>query len=256
QDRLQSEKAVTFNHILSHWSGLTPGATTKPIWGRVLPKTLGAMTSSLYSIRAPEVKYEYNNFAYGMAGLLIEKISGVEYERYMVDNLLKPLGIAIETPITPSPEMVELMALPYAAGGPTGKPRPVAQVHFDVYPAGDVYLTAEDMAKFLAMHLNDGMFRGKRIISEASARKMREPLYGGSYGLGFGITKDSATGHTLIAHSGSIPGQNSMMMGDVNAKVGVYYMSNSGVTPALGVAALKLLRGENYVPPAPGTNRD
>lgn len=256
QDRLQSEKPVTFTHILSHWSGLTPGAVTKPIWGRELPKTLGAMTSTLYSIRAPETKYEYNNFAYGMAGLLIEKISGVEYEQYMVNNLLKPLGVAIANPITPSPEMVELMALPYLPGGASGKPRPVAQVHFDVYPAGDVYLTAEDMAKFLAMHLNDGMYRGKRIISEASARKMREPQFGGTYGFGFGIQKDSTNGNTLILHSGGIPGQSSWMIGDVDAKVGVYYMSNSGAPVGLGMAAIRLLRGENYVPPAPGGNRD
>src|SRR5438046_2387329 len=32
----QSEKPVTFTHILSHWSGLTNGAETKPIWGRTL----------------------------------------------------------------------------------------------------------------------------------------------------------------------------------------------------------------------------
>ena len=31
QDRLQSEKPVTFTHILSHWSGLKNGAETQPI---------------------------------------------------------------------------------------------------------------------------------------------------------------------------------------------------------------------------------
>ena len=43
QDRLQVEKPVTFRHILSHWSGLTAGAETKPIWGRELPKNLEKM---------------------------------------------------------------------------------------------------------------------------------------------------------------------------------------------------------------------
>jgi CubicO group peptidase (beta-lactamase class C family) len=247
QDRLQAEKAVTFTHILSHWSGLTAGAVTKPIWGRELPKPLEKMVSELYSVRPPETKWEYNNFAYGMAGLLIEKISGMEYEKYMLENVLKPLGITTEHPVYPSPEMVELMALPYAPGGPNGKPKPVAQVHFDVYPAGDVYLTAEDMARFLAMHLNDGVFRGKRIISAESAKKMREPQFGGVYGFGFSVRKDSL-GHTIISHSGSIPGQNSFMSGDVDAKVGVYYMSNSGAPSSIATAALALLRGENYAP--------
>ncbi|MEO8451169.1 MAG: serine hydrolase, partial [Gemmatimonadota bacterium] len=187
-------------------------------------------------------------FAFGMAGLLLEKISGMEYEKYMLENVLKPLGVTTPHPVYPSPEMVELMALPYNPGGPTGKPTPVEQVHFDVYPAGDIYLTAEDMARFLAMHLNGGVFQGKRIVSEASIKTMHEPQFGGTYAFGWAVRKDP-NGHTILAHSGGIPGQSSMMMGDVEAKVGVYYMSNSGAPPAIGEAALKLLRGEEYTPP-------
>ena len=250
QDRLQAEKPVTFTHILSHWSGLTAGATTKPIWGRELPKPLEKMVSDLYSVRPPETTWEYNNFAYGMAGLLVQKISGVEYEKYMLENILKPLGTTIDHPVYPSPEMVELMPLPYMPGGPNGKPTPVAQVHYDVYPAGDIYLTPEDMVRFLAMHLNDGVFRGKRIISAASAKKMREPQFGGVYGFGFTVRKDSI-GHTIISHSGGIPGQSSFMMGDVDAKVGVYYMSNSGAPASIATAAIALLRGDDYKAPTP-----
>jgi CubicO group peptidase (beta-lactamase class C family) len=53
----QSDKPVTFTHILSHWSGLRAGAETKPIWSRTLPKTLEALTSALSSVRAPETKW-------------------------------------------------------------------------------------------------------------------------------------------------------------------------------------------------------
>lgn len=250
-DRIQSEKQVTFTHILSHWSGLRSGAETKPIWGRTLPKTLEEMTSSLYSIRAPEARYEYNNFAYGMAGLLVEKISGIEYEKYMVEHILKPLGVKTPHPVYPSPEMVELLALPYNAGGSHGTPKPERQVHFDVYPAGDIYLTAEDMARFLGAHLNGGVFNGNRILSAESVKAMHEPRFGSNYAFGFTVTKDSATGHTLINHGGAIPGQRAFMIGDVDARVGLYYMTNSDFLPdsptrysELVEAALRLLRGE------------
>jgi len=256
QDRLQSEKPVTFTHILSHWSGLKNGAETQPIWGRKLPKTLEAMTSGLYSIRAPETKWEYNNFAYGTAGLLVQKISGVEYEKYMVDHVLKPLGATTAHPVYPSPEMVERMALPYKAGGSLGKPEPEVQVHFDVYPAGDIYLTAEDMARYLGAQLNGGVFNGNRILSEESVREMHKPRFGGDYGLGFWMVHDSATGHTLIHHGGAIPGMRAFLIGDLDAHVGVYYMTNSDYLPdatppaqsEIVYAALKLLRGEEYVP--------
>ena len=247
KDRIQVEKPVTFRHILSHWSGLTAGANTKPIWGRELPRSLEKYTTDLYSIRPPETKYEYNNYAYGTAGLLIEKISGVEYEKYMYENVLKPLGIKTEHFVRPTPEMVELMALPYNAGKPA---KAVEQVHYDVYPAGDIWLTAEEMARFLGAHLNGGVWQGKRIISEASVKTTHEPLYGGNYALGWGVRKDPKNGHTIIAHTGGIPGMSSNMVGDVEAKVGVYYMSNSGAPSVIADAAIALLRGEDWTPPA------
>ena len=256
QDRLQSEKPVTFTHILSHWSGLRNGASTEPIWSRKLPPTLESFTTKLYSIRAPETKWEYNNFAYGTAGLLVQKISGEEYEKYMVDHVLKPLGVTTPHPVYPSPEMGERMAHPYGAGVSLGKPEPVAQVHFDVYPAGDIYLTAEDMARYLGAQLNGGVFNGKRILSEESVREMHTPRFGGDYGLGFWMVHDSATGHTLFHHGGAIAGQRAFLIGDLDARVGVYYMTNSDYLPdatppaqsEVVYAALKLLRGENYVP--------
>ena len=252
----QPEKAVTFTHILSHWSGLKSGAETKPIWGRTLPKTLETMTAGLSSVRPPETRWEYNNFAYGTAGLLVQKISGIEYEKYMVDNVLKPLGVTTPHPVYPSPDMVERMALPYKAGGSLGKPAPEVQVHFDVYPAGDIYLTAEDMARYLAAQLNGGVFGGKRILSEESVREMHKERFGGDYGFGFWIVHDTASGHTLIHHGGAIGGQRAFLIGDLDARVGVYYMTNSDYLPdatppaqsEIVYAALKLLRGENYVP--------
>ncbi|MEO7967035.1 MAG: serine hydrolase [Gemmatimonadaceae bacterium] len=250
QDRLQSEKQVTIRHILSHWSGLTAGAVTKPIWGRELPKTLEQMVGTLYSVRPPETKYEYNNFAYGLAGLLVQQVSGVEYEKYMVEHVLKPVGVMTPHPFRPTPEMVELMALPYLPGGSNGSPKPVEQVHFDVYPAGDIWLRPEEMARFLGAHLNGGAFQGKRIASEASIKATHEAQFGGTYAFGWDVKKD-ASGHTIIDHTGGIPGMSSYMLGDVDAKVGVYFMSNSGAPTSIGEAALKLLRGEEYVPPAP-----
>ncbi len=256
QDRLQSDKPVNFTHILAHWSGLTGGAEIQPIWGRKLPLTLEQRTSKLYSIRAPETKYEYNNDAYAVAGLLVQKISGEEYEKYMVEHVLKPLGVTTSNPVYPTPEMVERMALPYKAGGSLGKPVPEVQVHFDVYPAGDIYLTAEDMARYLGAQINGGVFNGKRILSDSSVRAMHEARFNGDYGFGFWMVHDSATGHTLIHHGGAIPGQRAFLIGDLDARVGVYYMTNSDYLPdatppaqsEVVYAALKLLRGDDYVP--------
>ena len=193
------ERPVTLRHILSHTSGLTAGARTANLWKRTLPDTLEEMIKKLKSIRPVEEKYEYNNFAYGMAGLLVEKISGMSYEDYVVKNILAPLGVKTAHPIEPNAVMVERMALPYVKG-PKGTPKPVSQVRFDVYPAGDVYLTAEDMVRFLAAHLNGGEFQGGRILKRKSVKEARTKQFF-DYGLGWGLGK-SADGHTIIQHGG------------------------------------------------------
>ena len=90
-------------------------------------------------------------------------------------------------------------------------------MHFDVYPAGDIYLTAEDMARYLGAQLNGGVFNGNRILSEESVREMHKPRFGGDYGFGFWMVHDSATGHTLIHHGGAIAGQRAFLIGDLDA---------------------------------------
>lgn len=240
------ERPVTIRHILSHTSGLTAGARTVNLWQRTLPATLEEMTKKLKSIRPVEEKYEYNNFAYGMAGLLVEKISGMSYEDYVVKKILAPLGVKTAYPIEPNAVMVERMALPYVKT-PKGTPLPVSQVRYDVYPAGDVYLTAEDMVRFLAAHLNGGEFQGARILNRKSVKEAHTKQFF-DYGLGWSLG-ESEDGHTVIQHGGGVPGFKTSMAGDVDAKVGVYIMSNSGDTRPIAMAALTLLRGEAYVPP-------
>jgi hypothetical protein len=158
------------------------------------------------------------------------------------------LGSETAHPLTLSPEIVERLALPYNPGGSAGQPEPLAQVQYDYYPAGDMYLTAEDMARFLGAHLNKGVFNGNRILSEEAVITMHTPQFGSNYGFGFDVEKD-AKGHTIISHGGRAQGYHAYMIGDVDARVGVYYMVNSGDPYWIARAAIALLRGEEYTRP-------
>ena len=93
-------------------------------------------------------------------------------------------------------------------------------------------------------------------LHSALSTRYRVARFGGDYGFGFWMVHDSVTGHTLIHHGGAIAGQRAFLIGDLDAHVGVYYMTNSDYLPdatppaqsEVVYAALKLLRGENYVP--------
>ena len=239
------ENKVTVRQLLNHTSGLSVGAAIKSIWSRELPIKLEEIPGKMKVVAKPGEKWAYNNFAYAVAGLILEKVSGQEYEEYVVEKILRPLGVKTRGPIRPKPEMMERMALPYMPS-PQKKPTPLSFVHYDVYPAGDVYLTAEDMARFLGMHLNGGQFNGAKILSSESIKQAHKPGLN-NYALGWGTRK--AGGMDIISHGGGVPGFQTFMIGDKKSKTGAYVMSNSGNMSKIGNVAVLLLNGVKYTSP-------
>lgn len=251
-DGSEEGKPVTIRHLLCHYSGLNGPTNTVPLWKRELPMTPSNLVSQIKSTRDPGVKYEYCNPGYALAGYIVERVSGQPYEDYIVEHILQPLGVPTPKPVEPTPEMVEVMALPYKLAHNTAVPE--AQVRFDVFAAGDIYLTPTDMARFLAAQLNDGSHNGNRLLEAATVKEMqREQFSGSNYGLGTMIAEEE--GHTIISHGGGVPGFNAYSMGDVDARVGVYLMANASpsIRPmrAIGKLVLDLLQGKTDIQPLP-----
>ena len=65
------------------------------------------------------------------------------------------------------------------------------------------------------------------------------------YGLGV-IVQKATDGHTIISHTGGVPGFTAYMIGDVDAKAGVFVMTNASSPrrpTEIGLVALEQLRG-------------
>src|SRR5262249_18428538 len=153
---------------------------TVPLWKRRLPKSLEELAAELEAEHAPGTKHRYSNYGYALAGLLVQKVSGQSLEQYIVNNILKPVGVDVSGPFDPTPEMIEELALPYSLEGK--KAVPEKQVRFDVYPAGDAYLSVPAMSTVLLTHLNAGRHGGVSLLSETSVEEMHNPQFGGTYG--------------------------------------------------------------------------
>jgi CubicO group peptidase (beta-lactamase class C family) len=224
-------KPVTLRHLLSHHSGLKAKHETAaenseivPLWERRLPKSLLELVTELNAEDAPGTKHRYSNYGYALAGLVVQNVSGQSYEQYLVENLLKPVGIDMAGPITPTPEMLEELALPYRLEH--NKAVPEKPCRLDVYPAGDAYLSVPAMSRLLLLHLNGGKHKGVTLVSETSLAEMHTPQLGSSYGLGVGVKQLGK--NRLIMHAGGIPGYSTHFIVDRDARVGVYVASNAG----------------------------
>ena len=252
-DDLSGEgKPVTFRHLLSHHSGLKGPVEIVPVWERKLPRTLEEVASEVSAEEDPGKSYKYCNICYGLAGLIVEKVSGQSYQDYLVEHILKPLQIKSAGPLEPTPSMVEELALPYNLK--KNQAIPEHQMRFDVFPAGDIYLTCSEMANFLIAQVNDGIYQGQTILKPESVKEMHKAQFGVDfYGLGTGI--EHTDDEKFLTHAGGVPGFSSFFKIGTDSNKGIYIASNANsvhqTLTAITNFSLKLLNGDEQPEPLP-----
>ena len=229
---------VTFRHLLTHTSGLPGGFGAFPVWGDTVPPSFDEYLSKSLVIGKPTgTEVIYSNVAYTLIGYLVQKLSGVPYKKYVQDNVWTPLEMT-NTAFEPTPVMDERMSEPYVVDEKTGSQVPTVRVKASVWPAGIVYGTIYDQSNWLILNLNNGVFKGKRIIGEKTMEQMFTRQYdkfkGGIEGIwgnetaGFGLTWWSQVrdGDRYFAHSGSLGGYTAFLLGNRDRKLGFAILTN------------------------------
>ncbi len=229
---------VTFRHLFTHVSGLPADFGPHTVWGDTVPPSLeDYLKTSLKVTRPPMQKEEYSNMAYTLIGYLVEKFSGVPFKKYIKDRLFTPLEMT-STDFYPNTDMEERLAIPYVVDQASSRLKPTERLKANVWPAGLVYGTVLNQANWMIMNLNNGVFKGKRIISEQTMEQMMtrqhdkfkgpvEGLWGGAEA-GFGLTwwVDVRNGDRYFAHSGSVPGYTAFLLGNRDQKLGFAILTN------------------------------
>ena len=88
---------VTIHHLLTHTSGIKSYTSLGPkFWNEAsrLDLSDSAMIASFQNEPfdfVPGAKYQYNNSAYYLLGVIIEKVTGVPYRKFINERLL-PAG--------------------------------------------------------------------------------------------------------------------------------------------------------------------
>ena len=87
-DLSPDKKMITFHQLLTHTSGLPTdiGSDAEVITKDVLLTRLNGTPL----LSAPGTDYHYSHVGYNLLGILIEAISGTDYENYLQTNLFKP----------------------------------------------------------------------------------------------------------------------------------------------------------------------
>lgn len=229
---------ITFRHLLTHTSGLPGDFGAFPVWGDTVPPPLEAyLSKSLKVTKPPLTSVVYSNMAYTLIAYLVQKFSGVPYKQYIQDHIFTPLEMT-NTAFEPRPDMEERLAIPYTVDEKTRSQTPTVRVKASVWPAGIVYGTVLNQANWLIANLNGGVFKDKRLISQATLDQMFTRQYDqfkgkienlwGNDTAGFGLTwwVQVRDGDRYIAHSGSVAGYTAFLLGNRDRKFGFAIMTN------------------------------
>jgi CubicO group peptidase (beta-lactamase class C family) len=230
---------VTFRHLLTHTSGLPTAYGGHNVWGETVPSSLEDYLARALRVEAPPMEtVTYSNLAYTLIGYLVEQFSGMSYKEYIQERIWTPIGMET-TAFQPTPEMEERLSIPYVPNTSTGDLVPAGRTKADVWPAGIVYGTVHDQARWVRFNLGDGAVEGGRLLEAETMDLMHSLQFrrfsGGSMGGGWGYDRtgygltwwvSEREGERFFAHSGSVSGYTAFVMGNRTRGFGIAVLTN------------------------------
>lgn len=243
------EASITIEQLLHHTSGI-PFKTIDKIPVSDANNALEETVKTLINIELdsePGKRFQYATINYDVLGLIIEKVTGESYEKYIEENILKPMGLN-NTYLYRDETVNKNMAKGYKIN--FLKPQIYeASVYRGNKPAGYIISNGEDMAKWLKIQmgsLSDSKFDKKIIEESHEANRRVAPLGdGSSYASGWFVYQK---GGGEISHGGNNPNYSSFIVFRPEEKVGIAILSNSNsqYTQYICEGINEILQGETY----------
>ncbi|HHY09766.1 MAG TPA: beta-lactamase family protein, partial [Firmicutes bacterium] len=200
----QPAPPITLHHLLTHTAGLEE--TINLI--RVLqPEDLAPLGEYLSDnlpgrVFPPGTIMSYSNYGTALAGYIVERVSGQPFIEYIEENILQPLQMKASTLHQPLPEkLAKQMSRGYIYK--EGKYYPGDFEYIQVYPAGALTSSAEDMANLMLAFLQLGAFGEERILREETALLMQETHFSSQphlAGMAYGFIEAEVNGLRALTH--------------------------------------------------------
>lgn len=196
---------VAIRNLLNHTSGIH-NYTASPAWRAHWAEDLSSDSVVGFVKRdtfdfAPGTRWSYSNTGYMLLGMIVEKVSGEPYARYLDEQFFKPLHLT-QTRYCPNHAPDTSFAVGYSFGN--GALEPAAYLSMThPFAAGALCSSVRDFLVWQrALH-------GGRVVGPASYEMMTTPdtlLTGRKLTYGFGLGVAMLGSHRMISHNGGING--------------------------------------------------
>ena len=236
--RLDDERyrQVTIRQLLNHTSGMPDEedyAWDRPEYDEHSLKRYVKSLGHHKLNSEPGVHFAYSNIAYEILGDLIAKVSGLSFEQYMTEHILAPAGM--ESSSFLKQEIEASLAAPHVLKNSEGYGGYVSDVfpyHRAHAPSSTLYTHAQDMCRYMLMHLNQGTAQdGCNALQPGSYDLMWKPSMATGWGqehahIGLGWFMGEYKGNRILSHSGWDTGFLSELILLPDEHLGISVMTN------------------------------
>lgn len=257
---------MTLRQLMSHTSALNEsGGFSNRRNGIKDMLALSLNRRGNFRRQQPGSEYAYSNFGAGVAGAIMEAVSGQSVHSYMNEAVFRPLGIeaAYSASLIADPEDVSSQykdgELHRAAAGQIAQAYedfPDPDMHYRT-TAGNLWMRSRDMARLAALLCAGGIYQETRLLNEETALMMRaeQKTLGASvtgdspYGLFLEHNDDIIKGKTVYGHQGMSGGAILNVYFEPDSQFAFVLFSNGGSMVRqnrVGVLARNLI---NYLYP-------
>ncbi|MBI4663488.1 MAG: beta-lactamase family protein [Verrucomicrobia bacterium] len=260
----ENAKPITLRQLMCHRAGMIREAPVGSYFDASEPGTARTVASlaSCVLVHPPDTKTKYSNSGVTIVGWIVEKVSKTAFEQYQQKHVLDPIGMH-HSGWRLEPKLKQKLATGYlsvADGNGGYREMRAPQFEFGILPAGNLYTTAEDLARFLMFLFAEGRTdRGPLIRPETLAQMFTPQLTQNTNGFGLGFSVGNFRRHKTVSHMGAVYGFTSSLTAIPGQKIGAVVLCNddiaAGPVRKLSSAALSLMLeaklGETLPAPPP-----
>jgi CubicO group peptidase (beta-lactamase class C family) len=250
---------ITVRHLITHSAGFPHDGPSVNAGDH--PPTASEILKGLKGQKldyAPGSKESYSNLGVGLAGLVVEKVSGERYRDFVAHHIFEPLGMT-STTFEHDAVPRQRIAVGLTKKGDWWVVSPGVWNIGAVEGFGGIYSTVSDMARFMAFELaawppRDGPDVGPiRRSTLREAQSMLASFTGstaGGWGANFSVNWDPKIGR-FVTHNGAIDGYGSAVYLAPERGIGIVGLLASRDAPNFDEMLKSALVLAATPPPAP-----
>jgi len=228
---------VSIRQLLSHTSGYQDYWPQDYVMPMMLQPTTAQKILDAWARKPldfePGTKWQYSNTNYVIAGLIVEKTSGMRLQQFLQEKVFTPLDMKSVSDIDKAKlgDTDPTGYMRYALGPPRPAPK---EGKGWLFAAGELAMPAEDLAKWDISIIDQKLMKPSSYQAFETEVLLKNGL-GTHYGLGVGVSSEFE--HRALSHGGEVSGYTAQNVVFPDERVAVVVLTNQDAADASGAIA-------------------